>query len=123
MNISIRDISFALLNCWREDTAIRNQWVKYNPSMNQCVGTVLIVQDYFQGIILRCSMQEGGSHYWNKLNTIGEIDLTFTQFGYLKKTLLNDKTSVSREYILSFEDNKKKYKILKNRVEKYLKEV
>jgi hypothetical protein len=45
----------------------------------QCAVTALVVQDYLGGTLLR-GTTEHGSHYWNLIPGVGEIDLTRGQF-------------------------------------------
>ena len=116
MKYTIKDLSFALLYSWGEDTA-KGEWRKDVPSLNQCAVTALIVQDYFGGDLMRCPLSDGDSHYWNRLLDGNEIDLTFQQFAYTHQTDKEGETVVrQRDYVLSFPDTLKRYEILKNRV-------
>lgn len=116
MELSLKTLSFALLNSWGADTA-KGEWREDIPSLNQCAVTALIVQDYFGGDLLRCPLNDGDSHYWNRTDYFGELDLTFQQFAYTKQQDIMGETIVrNREYVLSFPDTKKRYEILKERV-------
>jgi hypothetical protein len=116
MDVSIKDLSFALLDSWGADTA-KGEWKEDIPALNQCAVTALIVQDYFGGELLRCPLDDGDSHYWNLTENLGEIDLTFSQFAYTKQQDIPNETIVRpREYVLSFPDTLKRYEILRERV-------
>lgn len=115
-NLSIKEFSFALLEAWGSDTA-KGEWRKDIPSLNQCAVTALVVQDYFGGILLRCLLNDGDSHYWNMTPTFGELDLTFSQFAYVLQKPVGETIVRERDYVLSFPDTKKRYEILKERLE------
>lgn len=106
--------------CWSAETASGN-WSPENPALNQCAVTALIVQDYFGGELLRCPMTNGGSHYWNRLVDGKEIDLTEDQFNQIEsKPIKSDVVIREREYVLSFPETLKRYKILKTRIDSFL---
>lgn len=113
---TIKELSFALLKAWNSDTA-KGDWRKDIPSLNQCAVTALIVQDYFGGELMRCPLNDGDSHYWNRLPNGEEIDLTFSQFAFTKQVDVGETVIRTREYTLSFPDTLKRYNILKNRIE------
>jgi len=119
MELNLKTLSFALLNSWGADTA-KGDWREDVPSLNQCAVTALVVQDYFGGSLLRCSLNDGDSHYWNNTNYLGEVDLTFSQFAVIGQTDIGETIVRDREYVLSFPDTRKRYELLKSRVEKYL---
>ena len=97
-------------------------WVdKWNSDI-KCLGqgavAALVLNDFLGGKIMRCE-SEFGSHYYNLIND-QIIDLTVSQFNILP----NYETGIerTREYLLSNEDTKKRYKILLERVkENFLK--
>ena len=103
---------------WSKDTCspgLRNEWNEDNPSLGQCAITALIVNDIFGGKIMRC-MASSGSHYYNLIDD-KIVDLTKEQFlgeipGY------NEGQERTREYLLSNEDTKNRYLLLKNNLEK-----
>ena len=118
--ITIKDLSFALLTSWDADTA-KGEWRPDVPSLNQCAVTALVVQDYFGGDLLRCPLNDGDSHYWNKIADGNEIDLTFEQFSYTRQFDEEGKTIVrERDYVLSYPDTLKRYEILAKRVRSVL---
>lgn len=110
----------ALLKAWCAETALGN-WTPECPSLNQCAVTALVVQDYFGGVLLRCKMTDGDSHYWNRLSDGTEEDWTEDQFKYTEaQPLKSDFIIREREYVLSFPNTKLRYELLKQRVEDFL---
>ena len=70
------------------------------------------------GDLLRCETAPKGSHYWNRLPNEEEVDLTKEQFNHIPdKPLLETVIVREREYVLRNEETKKRYLILKSRVE------
>ena len=86
-----------------------SKWNEANSSLGQYDITSLIVNDLFGGKIMR-RMASSGSHYYNLIdNEI--IDLTVEQF--LGETPDYDNgEEITREYLLSNEDTKNRYKKL-----------
>ena len=91
-------------------------WIdKWNENI-KCLGqgavAALVLNDFLGGKIMKCE-SEYGSHYYNLIND-GIVDLTVSQFN----TLPNYETGIerTREYLLSNEDTKKRYKLLLERV-------
>lgn len=112
----------ALRKSWSRETSPvndKNGWTPENPAWGQCAITALIVQDYFGGSLMRAEVGKG-SHYWNQLPDGTEIDLTKIQFP--KDIIILRGETRTREYVLSYPDTVKRYKLLKQRVEKYLAE-
>jgi hypothetical protein len=129
MNRMMREnLKKALKKSWsRETSSDPNNWTPENPAWGQCAVTALIVQDYFGGNLIRATVNERGvsSHYWNELPDGIETDLTQDQFSenfnaFIKGHCLQE--TKTREYVLSHPATVKRYEILKQRVEKYLKE-
>ena len=112
----------ALEKSWGADTA-RGPWYPEIPTLNQCVPTALVVQDWLGGVIRRCKTQEGDSHYWNLLPSGEVIDLTADQFlSITDKPLHYTETERTLEYILSNPDTLRRYQLLAERVRMHLKE-
>jgi len=80
----------------------------------------LIVNDYLKGEILYSHVQNNKKwdHYWNKLPSGKELDLTRDQFP--KKIKFVEPKIVSRKKTLSSKRTQRGYKLLKKRVEKLL---
>lgn len=119
--MDLKKLSLALLNSWGADTA-KGEWREDVPSLNQCAVTALVVQDYFGGYLKRQALNDGDSHYWNDIPYFSELDLTFSQFAVTKQFGIGEIIVKDREYVLSFPDTKRRYEILKQRVEDYLNE-
>lgn len=110
--MGIKEFKQLLNNAWSKETCHpdwRDKWSKEKPMVGQCAITALAVNDYFGGKIMRC-MTPIGSHYYNLIdNKI--VDLTTEQFPD-DIELYDDQVERKREYFLSNEDTKKRYKIL-----------
>ena|SRR3989338_8145406 len=108
---------------WNRDTCypkLRNEWTPENQARGQCAVTALIVQDYVGGDLLYCRHNE---HYWNRLPSGEEIDLTRRQFSQ-ETTICLDETH-ERDFVLNSEEahiteTSTRYQILKERVDKKL---
>ena len=107
---------------WGADTATGDgAWSPENPSLNQCAVTALVVQDFFGGDLLRCPMDDGDSHYWNRLPCGTEVDLAEKQFKMIASKPLRDQKIVrDRKYVLSFPKTASRYLLLRDRVCKNL---
>ena len=102
-------LSFTKETCY---PSLKDIWTEDNKTLGQCAITALVVNDFLGGKIMRC-MCETGSHYYNLIN--GEIvDLTKEQFKELPSYQLSEERT--REYLLSNDDTKNRYKILLNNV-------
>lgn len=115
--MGIEQLKQILLKSWDKDTCNpyqKEEWNKDNPSLGQCAITSLIVNDIFGGKIMRC-MSPSGSHYYNIVND-ERIDLTVDQFlGEFPQ--YENSEERTREYLLSNEDTKKRYSLLKGKVD------
>jgi hypothetical protein len=106
------DLRRKLERAWSLETSANPEhWASERPSCGQCAVTALIIQDLFGGDLLRCKVEET-SHYWNRLPSRQEIDLTRDQFG--SSFLPQNVELRSRDYVLSFPDTRKRYEILKD---------
>lgn len=72
----------ALRASWDIDTAAADtERAGHGKPHGQCAVTALVVQDYLGGTLMRCEFPfNGGSHYWNLIPAVGEIDLTREQY-------------------------------------------
>jgi hypothetical protein len=103
-----------LERAWGADTAVDVAgWSASCPSWGQCAVTALIVQDIFGGSLMRAEV-DGISHYWNKLPTGEQIDLTRDQFATFR--IDGPPEERSREYVLSNLDTLCRYELLKSRL-------
>jgi hypothetical protein len=108
---SLRD---ALEQVWTAETSADPvNWSANNPAWGQCAVTALILQDLFGGDLIRCKVA-GISHYWNRLPSGEEIDLTRDQFREpAESTPAETRT---RGFVLSFPDTVKRYELLRARL-------
>lgn len=66
-------------DAWCPETSYGHTGADRSP-VGQCAVTALLVQDVLGGDILRADIPGHGSHYWNLVADMGEIDLTRSQF-------------------------------------------
>ncbi|MCA9336530.1 class I tRNA ligase family protein [Candidatus Saccharibacteria bacterium] len=106
----------ALRIVWAQDTAHHEStaaWSEDNKSAGQCAITSLLVNDLLGGEIAKIKVNEVG-HYFNVID--GKvIDLTREQFG-AQNVSYNDYEVRERARVLSDEDTKKRYELLKQRL-------
>lgn len=111
---SVADLAQAVRRAWSRDTSFDPAgWSTDSPSWGHCAVTALIVQDLFGGDLVR-GWVEATVHYWNRLPTGEEIDLTVEQFGEAPKR--DDARVESRDYVLSFPDTRARYERLLGRL-------
>ena len=90
--------------------------------MGQCVPTSLIIQDHIGGEIMRGTVHlESGrtdSHYWNMVGP-ERLDVTGYQYGpFIKEITLKEPLLIPvRDYLLENPDTKRRYELLKQRIE------
>ncbi len=86
---TLTDITEAVRASWAADTCspddlARDGWSSDNPSWGHCDITALVVNDFFGGGLMVGEVHlegEGhGHHWWNRLPSGIEIDLTLEQF-------------------------------------------
>lgn len=110
--MELEELKQLLSSSWKEETCspgLRSEWNEENPSLGQCAITALIVNDILGGKIMRC-MSSSGSHYYNLIDD-ELIDLTVEQFKGEIPDYVNSEER-TREYLLSNEDTKNRYRIL-----------
>jgi hypothetical protein len=108
----------ALRTRWTRDTSADQQhWSPENPSYGQCAVTSLIVQDILGGSLLRARVK-GTTHYWNRLPSGEELDLTREQFGAVTDIPTGEERP--RDYVLSFPDTARRYHALAESVREAL---
>ncbi|MEU3633753.1 YunG family protein [Streptomyces fradiae] len=85
----LRDIEAALRASWAADTCSpddveRAPWTGGNPSRGHCDVTALVVHDLLGGDLVYGEVWLGGGrlgyHWWNRLPSGAEVDLTREQF-------------------------------------------
>jgi hypothetical protein len=85
---TLKDIELAMGGAWSRETCDpvdKDYWSAQNPSRGQCGVTALVLQDLLGGDLLIASVLHSdgshqGYHYWNRLGTDCEVDLTREQF-------------------------------------------
>jgi hypothetical protein len=98
---------------WLHDTsASPDEWKASRPSIGQCAVTALLVQETFGGELLRV-VNEGVSHYFNRLPDGSEVDLTRDQFDAWDPSPAEVR---GRDYVLSFPATAERYERLKKRI-------
>lgn len=101
------ELARAVEGCWtRETSADPLHWSSENSAYGQCAVSALVVQDHFGGELLRARVN-GISHYWNRLPTGLEVDLTRKQFGLTAHVPMGE--IKSREFVLSFPETVNRY--------------
>ncbi|MEU7184725.1 hypothetical protein [Streptomyces sp. NPDC045470] len=87
--LTLTDITQAVRSSWAADTCsaddlARSPWTTENPAWGHCDITALVVHDFFGGELLvgevHLDGEQHGYHWWNRLSSDIEIDLTHEQF-------------------------------------------
>jgi len=128
MRLDIDRFEKILRQAWSKESSYGHVFEAGNPALGQCAVTALVVQDHFGGLIVWCAatLPDGRkvSHYFNQVDG-EEIDLTRCQFpaGSIIPPGVEKKKdfATTRDYILSDEDTKARYLILRNKTENLLK--
>lgn len=111
---SVNSVADAIVASWTAETSVDPQaWTSAIASRGQCAVTALVVQDLLGGTLLRGEVH-GASHYWIRLPSGEEIDLTRDQFARFH--LDGPVEERTREYVLSHPDTALRYRLLKARV-------
>ena len=120
--MEIGELKQLLSYSWQKETCspgLRNEWNEDNPSLGQGAITSLIVNDIFGGKIMRC-IASSGSHYYNLIDD-EFVDLTVEQFlGEIPD--YDNGEERTREHLLSNEDTKNRYLLLKKNLKKTIEE-
>jgi hypothetical protein len=104
---TVDELADGLARAWTKSTsADPERWSRQNPALGQCAVTALVVQDLFGGDLLRAHVR-GVSHYWNRLPSGEEIDLTRQQFGDIAGFPRGELKA--RSFVLSFPDTVERY--------------
>lgn len=86
---TLTDIENTLRACWAADTCSpddlgRADWRPDNPAWGHCDVTALVLNDLLGGDLVvgevRVGAEQQGYHWWNRLDSGVEIDLTREQF-------------------------------------------
>lgn len=125
--MTIKDLENALITAWSVETAYRGDRKKWTPehsSIGQCTVTAMIVYDFFGGKIVRgYSEKYELFHYWNEIDG-KKVDLTFNQFSYDKSDIVFTKVIYkSKKDLMRIHSVRKRYLLLKRKVDEYFKEI
>ena len=112
-----------LLKCWDKETAYpasQADYIKDNdPTYGQCAITAIIVNDMFGGTIHKIKIEDGGTHYFNKIEG-HYIDLTRDQFDLYNIDIdYEPNEEVTKEYCLNDDDTLKRYNLLNQKIKKF----
>ncbi|MGV2984169.1 hypothetical protein ACNPNP_10720 [Microbacterium sp. AGC85] len=115
----LAQLTIALRNAWSAETSVAPEaWTPSIPSQGQCAVTALVLQDYLGGE-LRRGIVDGVSHYWIKLDSGKEIDLTLDQF---RNPTITSTSVRERDYLLSSASTSRRYKLLADSVARQVRE-
>jgi hypothetical protein len=108
----------ALESAWAPETSFDPAgWSSRNPAWGQCAVTALIVQDHCGGTLVSGEVN-GIPHYWNRLPTEEDLDLTLSQFG---KAARHSRAELcDRDFVLSYPETVRRYHRLQDRVTSHL---
>ncbi|MBM3261004.1 hypothetical protein FJY93_01155 [Candidatus Kaiserbacteria bacterium] len=124
--ITLRQVSVILRQACASDTSFDPLgWSIDMPWWGHCAAVSLIIQDYFDGTIMRQSLEhvpgfeKFRSHYSNRLPSSEDVDLTI---GQLRNLLPTDtpKEERTRQQMLHNLDMLRRYETLKGRFERKL---
>ena len=110
-----QDVIDAIKKSWcKETSSSPDAWTPERPSLGQCAVTTLVLQDHIGGCLMRSTVDDV-SHYWlRSYDEQKEIDITKDQFDdFHFSTEVIERT---RQYVLSYEETKQRYLLLKDRV-------
>ncbi|MFZ3032197.1 MAG: hypothetical protein WA082_04120 [Candidatus Moraniibacteriota bacterium] len=128
--MSLSNLEKALRKSWAKETSyFPDLWTADNSALGQCAVTALVVNDYLGGEIVwaEAVLPDGQtiSHYFNLIDG-KEIDLTRSQFpertAIPKGVMKNKNFTTTRDFVLSSENTRKRYEILRAVVTQCLKE-
>ena len=119
----VKNIIEALEKSWSAETSYDpNNWSIENPARGQCAVSSLMMQDFFGGEIVRFAAESNGVHEKHYANIIEGvmIDVTRSQYPDTAVLVISNPDlgnfSSLRERMLSDDDTKRRYELLKKRV-------
>lgn len=128
LNMNLTKFEKALQKSWSKETSYcPDEWDSSNLSLGQCAISALMVNDYFGGDIIWSHVLlptgQKVSHYYNLIDS-KVVDLTRSQFP--EGTIVPEGTdkkkgfASTREFMLSNDNTKKRYELLKKIVKNNL---
>lgn len=113
---SIDELFGNLLEVWCKETAYPRSQEDYiyeeDPTYGQCAITAMLVYDMFGGTIHKVKTEDGGTHYFNRING-NYIDLTRDQFDlYDIPVEYEPNKEISREYLNENANTLRRYNLL-----------
>lgn len=130
MSVDLALITKALHESWSQKTSVWGDELPVdNRARGQCVVSSLVVQDFFGGDIYRVKAEGDGineKHYFNVLDDGTMIDTTRQQYDNAIVSLtpapvdLKGKYASIREKVLDDADTKRRYELLRKRVDEYI---
>ncbi|MFF3614891.1 hypothetical protein [Streptomyces sp. NPDC002580] len=121
----LSDIERAVRSSWSAETCtpeFRSRWSPDNPARDQCGVTAMVLNDLLGGELIRGEVHVDGErvdhHWWNRLGTDIEIDLTREQFG--PEETVTGGVIVARPPVTEWRRLREEYELLRDRVMKKL---
>jgi hypothetical protein len=112
-------LTAAIRDAWTRETSVDpHGWSDANPAWGQCAVTALLIQESEGGELIRAEV-DGTSHYWNRLPSGIEVDLTREQFGD-RQIRVGPIQVQSRDYVMSFPETRRRYEQLLGRLSEAL---
>lgn len=117
----LTDIERALRSSWSAETCTpeyRDRWSPDNPARDQRGVTAMVLNDLLGGELVRGEVHVGGrrtdDHWWNRLGTGVEIDLTREQFG--PEEVVTGGVVIPRPLGTEWRRLREEYELLRDRV-------
>lgn len=117
--MNLKSLEELLNKCYTKDLCypkVSKNWSENNKCYGMCAITALIINDYFNGNLGKIYVEDI-SHYFNIINN-KIVDFTSSQFGH--EVNYSNYELIDRDIMLSSENTKLRYHLLKNKLEKLL---
>lgn len=111
--MDIHKFKMILEKAWCQNTCyekLREKWNKNNAAIGQCYVSSMLFHDIFGGEIFKIKLNNGISHYFNRLNG---IDYDFTKSQFIDEKFVGNVEHVDREFM----ELNDRYFLLRNRFE------
>lgn len=120
---TLDDLYNILRKAWCKETAYRScqaEWIVSDLSYGQCAITAMLVYDMFGGTIHRIRNNNGGTHYFNRIDG-HYIDLTREQFDlYNIPVNYEPNEEMDRKFCGKNADTANRYRLLIRRISEVL---